>query len=247
VRHAVLALIISSFSLTFAQAKSLSWEEAVDVVVTGEGDVAKARQGLISDPALDEQLRGGLAKGGRSELRALNAIRLLPRPSMVKELLGTLAKLPASEKQGQLYFVTLASMAGGEHGAEILAGLQAKVNVTSKTVPSSLRLALLSGMSLRSTAPTGGVLLQLLDDTSFEIRLKAMELATNRFKGGEKEQQEFLLKAMERSPYPLRLKALSVIGDLPAAQRQRYKSEVTKCAQSDQNQVVKEACASLKF
>lgn len=242
-------LVFITFSLfcSLAWGEEFNWQRPVETLISGEGDTIAARKALSGHAELDVKLTKALEKGGVDEQLALSAIRLLPRPSMVDYLLTKLNQMDIRDNKTQAYFVTLASMSGGTYGDKILKELARKVDVTSSQVSPAIRIALLSGMSLKQTAPSADVLQKLLDDSSFELRMKAMEVSEFGIAQNPAAHKEFLMKGLIVGPYPVRLKAADAIARLPIDLRRQFKEAVGTCKKSDQNSVVKKACSEVKF
>jgi hypothetical protein len=241
-------LVIYSFILSISiQAASLDWQKQVDTIMSGEGDVSSARQILNSMRDLDATLNKALDRGGQDERQALAAIRLLPKTSMVDELLKRLNSMEISSQRAQVYFVTLASMMDSDRGDKIVKALTQKIDLTSQGISPSLRIALLSGMSLRGESHDPKILSKMLDDPSYDLRLKVMEISQESVQKDPEGHREFLGKALTMSPYPVRLKAVDAIAGLPFKIRRNYRLEVLKCAKTDANDLVKKTCAQVQF
>jgi hypothetical protein len=229
------------FSLSvFAQA---SWIDLTETLMTQDGSVPEARAQLEKMPDLDQKLQAALGKGGRERKYALELIRILPRPSMVAALKK---EIDSTTEHDQL-LVTLMSLSAQEKGNEILEYLGKKINLHSEMTSSSLKIAYLSTLLMKDQSPKVETLTKLLDDPSYDVRLKAMDLAEGKIGGAPESFQVFLKKAVSVSPYPVREKSFQAISQLPQGLKVKFKDAVEKCAKTDQSDDVKNVCRGITF
>jgi hypothetical protein len=239
-------LVIFSFLFSFAHADIKQLEPHIHSLMSGEGDVAKARTTLNANEDLDVILAQALGKGGRDESLALEAIRLLPRLSLVDNLLKKISGMDPKDRMAQARFVALASMVETTEGDNILQGLQKEVSLSAK-FPTPLRIALLSAMSLKNSSPSVKVLQELMEESSYELRMKAMAVAESGIKQDPKAYEDFLKKALSVSPYTVRIQAVDYITRLPLEEKGKFRKEIRHCSGHDTHPEVKKLCNDLSL
>jgi len=232
------------FSLnTFAS----DWKVAADELLSQDGKEESARAKLESMKDLDADLKKALEKQGRDEFLALNTIRAMPRLSMIDTLVAKAEKMDVYEQRTGHYLVTLLSLNNTSRGADIMAFASKKIDLTSPKISASLRIALLSAMFSRNEQPSMKTMNELLDDVSYELRLKAMDVVLSKVDKEPSYYEPFLKKALHVSPYPVRLKALDQIKLFSKDVQARYKQDIESCAKSDVDESVRETCKSFRF
>lgn len=242
-----LSYIIFSFILSASYVFASEWKTFSRDLISDRAKEVEARKKLQAIKDLDKELAEALEKGGMDEKLALVAIRKLPHLSMVDVLLNKIEKMDVHEPETESYIVTLLSMVETSKGNEILDKVSKKVDLTSARISSALRISLLSAMSIKGRLPSVSTLTELLEDPSFDMRLKALEVASEEVEKSPKTYETFLKKALSVSPYPVRLKALEEIEKMPKTGRLTYKDIIEKCSKEDQNDVVKETCRNIQF
>lgn len=236
------------FSILFsANLFAADWKVAADELLSqsGKEEVAKAK--LESIKELDTQLKAALDKQGRDEFLALNTIRKMPRLSMIDTLIAKAEKMDVHDQRTAHYLVTLLSMSSTSRGADIMKFASKKIDLTSAKISASLRIALLSAMYSRNEQPSMTTMNELLDDVSYELRLKTMDVALAKIEKEPSVYEPFLKKALHVSPYPVRLKALDQIKLFPKNVQTRFKQDIENCAKTDQDESVRESCKSFSF
>lgn len=237
-------LIISVlFSLS---ALASEWKKSAEELMDQSSAENSARQRLESMKDLDTDLKKALDAGGREEQLALNTIRKMPRLSMVDYLITKAEKMDVHESRTASYLVTLLSLNSTSKGNEIMKFATQKIDVTSQKISSSLRIALLSAMYSRNEQPSLKTMTELLDDGSYELRLKTMDVALSSVKDPVS-YEPFLKKALHVSPFPVRLKALEQIKLFPKETQAHFKTDIESCTKSDPDETVRESCKSFRF
>jgi hypothetical protein len=233
-----LALII--FSLFFTTSILASdWKSIVRQSMEGKAELSQ----LESIKDLDTQLKLALKSAGPDEQLALTAIRGLRREALIDELKSQLKLLDLATPRGSSYFVTLSALADTKRGREIVGDLNKKIDLTNIRESAGLKLSLLSAMIAAETPPSEKLLNVILEDPSYELRLKVMEI----IEGEPAKYLDALTKALITTPYPVRLKAADAIARLPLSQKEKFRSQIEACAKNDQNESVRAACKNVKF
>lgn len=223
------------------------WKVVADELLSqsDKEEAAKAKLEAIKD--LDSQLKAALEKQGRDEFLALNTIRKMPRLSMIDTLISRAEKMDVHDQRTAHYLVTLLSMSHTSRGADIIKFASKKIDLTEARISASLRIALLSAMYSRNEQPSMTTMNELLDDVSYELRLKAMDVALAKMDKEPSVYEPFLKKALHTKPYPIRLKALDQIKLFPKNVQVRFKQDIENCAKSDQDESVRESCKTFSF
>jgi len=236
------------FSILFSlSALAADWKIPAEELLNQDGKEEAAKAKLESMKDLDADLKKALDKEGREEQLALNTIRKLPRLSMVDILISKAEKMDVHDQRTAHYLVTLLSLNGTARGGDIMTFATKKIDLTSARISASLRIALLSAMYSRNEQPSMKTMNDLLDDVSYELRLKTMDVALSKIEKEPAVYETFLKKALHVSPYPVRLKALDQIKLFPKDIQARYKQDIETCAKSDQDESVRENCKSFSF
>lgn len=223
------------------------WKVPAEELLSQNGNEESAKAKLESIKDLDIELKKALDKPGREEQLALNTIRSMPRLSMVDTVIAKADKMDVHDQKCALYLVTLLALNGTARGSDIMKFASKKIDITSPKVSASLRIALLSAMYSRNEQPSMKTMNELLDDVSYELRLKVMDVALSKIDQGPSAYESFLKKALHVSPYPVRLKALDQIKLFPKNVQVRYKQDIESCAKTDQDETVRESCKSFSF
>lgn len=235
------------FSLLFSYSVFASdWQTPAHELMSQSGQEDSARTKLEGIKDLDNELKKALDKGGKDEQLALNTIRKMPRLSMVDTLVAKAEKMDVHESRTASYLVTLLSLNSTSKGDEIMKFAQKKIDITSVKISASLRIALLSSMYSRNEQPSLKTMTELLDDVSYELRLKTMDVALSEVKD-PKSYEPFLKKALTVSPFPVRLKALEQIKLFPKDMQARFKNDIESCSKNDPDETVRESCKSFRF
>jgi hypothetical protein len=233
-----LALIIFSV-LQFAYSHAADWKDIARQSMEGRAELAQ----LHSIKNLDQELKLALKSPGSDEQLALTVIRGLKRVELVEELKSQVKALDLGTSRGASYFVTLASLAETKKGSDIVNFLNQKIDLKNIRESAGLKLSLLSAMMVANQLPSENVLKIILDDPSYELRLKVMEV----IEGDAEKYNSLLSKALRTTPYPVRLKAADAIARLPKEKKQKFRSQIEACAKNDQNESVRAACKNVKF
>jgi hypothetical protein len=241
-----LSCIIFSILISISSFAS-DWKTPAEELLGEEGkeEVAIAKLSSLKD--LDSELKKALEKEGRDEQLALNTIRKMPRLSLVDTLIAKTEKMDVHEQRTAHYLVTLLALNGTSRGADIMKFASKKIDLTAAKISASLRIALLSAMYSRNEQPSIKTMTELLDDVSYEMRLKAMDVALSSSVKDPSAYESFLKKGLHVSPYPVRLKALDQIKLFPKEVQARYKEDIEMCAKTDQDETVRENCKSFRF
>lgn len=240
-----LSFLIISTLLSFSAIAS-DWKTPATELMSQSGKDEAATKKLESIKDLDAALTKALDAGGRDEQLALNTIRKMPRLSMVSTLISKSEKMDILESRTASYLVALLSLSSTSKGDEIMKFATKKIDMTSPKISASLRIALLSAMYLRSEQPSLKTMTELLDDVSYELRMKTMDVALASVKDA-RSYEPFLKKALHVSPFPVRLKALEQIKLFPKDLQSHYKSDIESCSKSDPDETVRESCKSFRF
>lgn len=240
-----LSFLIISTLLSFSAIAS-DWKTRATELMSQSGKDEAATKKLESIKDLDAALTKALDAGGRDEQLALNTIRKMPRLSMVSTLISKSEKMDILESRTASYLVALLSLSSTSKGDEIMKFATKKIDMTSPKISASLRIALLSAMYLRSEQPSLKTMTELLDDVSYELRMKTMDVALASVKDA-RSYEPFLKKALHVSPFPVRLKALEQIKLFPKDLQSHYKSDIESCSKSDPDETVRESCKSFRF
>lgn len=234
------------FSLFFSLAHAAeNWQSLATHLMNKDEQEEGARKKLSETQQLDESLKKALESSGEDERLALETIRRLPRPSMINELMHQMAKMKPEDDKTAYYAITLMSLIPVGDADKILTFLQTKFDLTSLKISSALRIAILTSMAEKEKVPDVKVLEKLLEDTSYEMRLKTFEVAWPYLLKDPAKYKSFLKKSLTSSPYPLRLKAVDAVASLPENIRKEYQRDIEKCSSSDENNLVKEKCSDL--
>lgn len=236
----IISLLLSSSVL------ASDWKQSAEELMSQSATETTARAKLESMKELDADLKAALDAGGRDEQLALNTIRKMPRLSMVDTLISKSEKMNVLDSRTASYLVTLLSLNSTSKGDEIMKFASKKIDITSPKISASLRIALLSAMYSRNEQPSLKTMTELLDDVSYELRMKTMDVALSSVKDA-KSYEPFLKKALHVSPFPVRLKALEQIKLFPKDVQVNYKSDIESCSKSDPDETVRESCKSFRF
>jgi hypothetical protein len=233
--------------LISASAFSADWKSLGSELISQSGSEESTIIKLNSIKDLDDSLKKAIESHGRDEQLALQVIRKMPRLSMVDYLISKAEKMDIRDSQTAHYLVTLLSLNSTPRGADILKFASKKIDLTDVKTSASLRIALLSAMYSRNEAPSVKTMNELLEDVSYELRLKVMDLAVANAEKEPSTYEPILKKALTVSPFPVRLKALEQIKLYPKEVQAHYKGEIEKCAKSDQEETVRDVCKSFRF
>lgn len=231
--------------ISFSYANTSDWKTHTDQLIEGGDKETAAREALKNTKDLDKTLLKALDKGAAEENYALNTIKYLPMPTLADQLLKRALKMNVLLPRTESYIVTLLSVVNGEEAVKTIKALQKKIDLKSQRISASLKLAYLSSMSDNNLVPEVHLLNHLLEDNSYEFRLKVMDTALPSIEKEPKKYESFLKKAMVSTPFPLRLRALEQIKLLSKEDQVAYRALISKCAQNDQHEAVKEACKAL--
>lgn len=236
------------FNILFCTSAFASdWKIPAEDLLGQEGKEEAAKVKLESIKTLDADLKKALEKEGREEQLALNTIRRMPRVSMVDTLISKAEKMDIHQQRAAHYLVTLLAMTETSKSEDIFKFASKKIDLTSAKISSSLRIALLSAMYSQNKQPSLKTMNELLDDVSYEMRLKVMDVALTGVEKDPAVYETFLKKAINVSPFPVRLKALEQIKLFPKEVQARYKSVIETCSKSDPDESVRENCKSFRF
>lgn len=242
-----LSFIVFSLLVSLNIFAATDWRISAEGLLSQQGTEEASRKSLEQVKDLDASLIKALEKEGRDEMLALGTIRKLPRLSLVDHLIKKTETMDVHQERTAHYYVSLLSMVNTTEGDKILDHASKKIDLTSAKISSSLRIALLSAMNIKEKLPPLKTMETLLEDTSYEIRLKVIDMAYHAIEKNPSQYQSFLKKSLTLSPYSLRLKALEQIKVLPPEEKARYKEAIVNCSKSDQNEIVKESCSTFRF
>ncbi len=224
---------------------SVSWKVAAENLAD-ESRGREARAQLLKVKSLDRELEKALGSGSADERLALSVIAKLPRPSLVPKLLQLTKSMDVTEVRSGVFYMTLLSLVDGVRGKEILNTVATRFDLTAVQVPSSLRITLLDAFDQQHRLPDPEVLSKLLDDPSYELRLKVMEVIPDEVRANPDRFLSLLQKAITIGPYPVRLRALEMIELFSKTKLKVFEKAILSCAQKDPSEVVKAKCLSLK-
>lgn len=242
-----ISFIVFSLLLSFNVISATDWRVPAEGLISQQGTEEASRKNLEGIKDLDKELLKALEKEGRDEMLALSTIRKMPRLSLVDHLIKKTKDMDVHQERTAHYLVTLLSLVNTTEGDKILEHATKKIDLTSLKISSSLRIALLSAMNSKEKLPPLKTMESLLEDPSYEIRLKVIDMAYHSIEKNPGQYQSFLKKSLTQSPYSLRLKALEQIKVLPVEERTHYKEAILNCSKNDQNEIVKESCSTFRF
>ena len=226
----MISISLSSFAKT-------TWEESA---VKLSGDPEVRAQGLKELKAIDnlsEQLRANFAV--KKEL-VLDVIRALKMQEFLPRLLEMTETTTPSDLKWQV--VETATGLSEVKDERKLTEIYAK-KIETKKLPDATLLALLTGLQKYRYPISEKKLISLLEHSSFEIRLAAVQIAADL----AKEQPKYnlvLKKAITLSPYQLRLQAYATYSE-DTALAKLHKKEINKACQTEKNSDVKELCSKI--
>lgn len=210
-----------------------------------KADLAKERLLTLKD--LDNELSKAMKKEGPDENLALAVIRELPRLSMVDDLISALRPMNLLENRAENYVVTLSSMVNTSKGKLILKELAKKVEITDIKTSAVLRASYLDALIAKDQLPDTETLLKLLEDPSYDIRLKIGEAIDSKIKDQVMKYGPVVRKGLSTKPFPVRLKMVNIISKLKTEDRLSFKDDIQRCQRQDENAMVKEACLTIKY
>ncbi len=224
----------------------MPWKVAAEKLAN-EAQAKEARAELLKVKNLDQELEKALGPKSLDERLALTVITKLPRPSLVPRLLELTRTMDVTEVRTGVYYLTLLSLTDGVRGKAIVDEVATRLDLTEVKVPSSLRIALLGALNQQRRLPSLEVLSAVLDDPSFELRIKVLEVIEKDVSENPERYLALLKKSLSISPFPVRLRALEMIEMLSTDQRKLFRELIQSCSEKDPSEVVKSKCRSLRI
>ncbi len=243
-----LASLICSLLFTLAHAAETNWQSLARGLLADDTSTEMAQKKLLETKSLESDLSRGLDKGGEDEQLALLVIRKLQIKNLISGLLDRMTKLdPSQERITGLVLTLVTFTLESDPGDRITDELLKKIPITSSKISPALRLSVISAAINRDKVLAAKDLIELLEDPSYEIRMKSVDLALIGAKKNPMDYIPFFRKSLFVTPFPVRLKSAQAIGDFTLEERKSLKAEVEKCRLTDVNELVRSACRSVQF
>lgn len=242
------AFIIISFFASLALAGAPDWQPLARKLLSEGAESQTARQQLLSLKPLEPSLINALDAGGDEEQLALLVIRKLRLKSFINELLSRVTKYDPLLDRCAPYVLALITFTDeNDPGDLIVDELLKKIPVTSAKISAALRISVVTAAINRDKILPAKELIELLEDPSYEMRIKAVEAADLASKKAPKDYLPFFKRSLFVTPFPVRLKTAEAIDGLSVEDKMLLKSDIEKCAHSDANESVRLACKSVRF
>lgn len=226
----IVGLSISSFANT-------PWE---DSALKLSGDPEQREQGLKELKKIEnlsEQLRASFTLKKELVLSVIQALKM-------REFLPRLLEITESTNPPDLKWniVETATFISEPKDEKELTKIYLK-KLDAKKLPNATLLALLTGLQKYSYPISEKKLLNFLEHSSYELRITSVQIASALAKKDPKYNQ-VIQKAINLSPYQLRLQAYNAYAE-DAALAKLHKKVISKSCEQEKNSEVKELCEKI--